>query len=116
MLRTLSRITTTGIFLEDLNDSILRRSNSSFRSFLIQLLFTKILIIYGSKPEKNNIFVRAIEKRNAMNIHEYQGKEILKQFGVSVPSGYVAETVEEAVEAAKKIQEETGADTFAVKA
>jgi len=51
-----------------------------------------------------------------MNIHEYQGKEILKQFGVSVPSGYVAESVEEAVEAAKKIQEETGADTFAVKA
>lgn len=51
-----------------------------------------------------------------MNIHEYQGKEILKHFGVSVPMGFVAETPEEAVEAAKKISGKTGADTFAVKA
>lgn len=51
-----------------------------------------------------------------MNIHEHQGKEILKHFGVSVPVGYVAETVEEAVAAAKKITEVTGADSFAVKA
>jgi len=51
-----------------------------------------------------------------MNIHEYQGKEILKQFAVSVPLGFVAESPEEALEAAKKINEETGATTFAVKA
>ena len=51
-----------------------------------------------------------------MNIHEHQGKEILKQFGVSVPLGFIATTPEEAVEAAKKINESTGADTFAVKA
>lgn len=51
-----------------------------------------------------------------MNIHEYQGKEILKHFGVSVPLGFVAETPEEAVAAAEKIAAETGADTFAVKA
>ncbi|TKC18645.1 ADP-forming succinate--CoA ligase subunit beta [Robertmurraya kyonggiensis] len=38
-----------------------------------------------------------------MNIHEYQGKEILKSFGVSVPNGKVAFTVEEAVEAAKEL-------------
>lgn len=38
-----------------------------------------------------------------MNIHEYQGKEILRQFGVSVPNGYVAYTVDEAVEAAEKL-------------
>ena len=38
-----------------------------------------------------------------MNIHEYQGKEILKQFGVAVPNGKVAFTVEEAVEAAKEL-------------
>ncbi|WHY88074.1 ADP-forming succinate--CoA ligase subunit beta [Neobacillus novalis] len=38
-----------------------------------------------------------------MNIHEYQGKEILKQFGVTVPNGKVAFTVEEAVEAAKEL-------------
>ncbi|MBA9086145.1 succinyl-CoA synthetase beta subunit [Fontibacillus solani] len=35
-----------------------------------------------------------------MNIHEYQGKEVLKQYGVNVPKGQVAFTVEEAVEAA----------------
>jgi len=51
-----------------------------------------------------------------MNIHEYQGKQILKQFGVAVPSGKVALTPEEAVEAARKIQADTGADTWAVKA
>ena len=51
-----------------------------------------------------------------MNIHEYQGKQILKQFGVSVPVGEVASTPAEAVEAASKIKAETGADTWAVKA
>ncbi|MET3288478.1 ADP-forming succinate--CoA ligase subunit beta [Brevibacillus fluminis] len=38
-----------------------------------------------------------------MNIHEYQGKEILRQYGVKVPDGRVAFTVEEAVEAAKTL-------------
>lgn len=38
-----------------------------------------------------------------MNIHEYQGKEVLKQYGVAVPEGRVAFTVEEAVEAAKAL-------------
>jgi succinyl-CoA synthetase beta subunit len=38
-----------------------------------------------------------------MKIHEHQGKEILKQFGVPTPEGYVAYSVEEAVEAAKKL-------------
>ncbi|MEH7254655.1 MULTISPECIES: ADP-forming succinate--CoA ligase subunit beta [Bacillaceae] len=38
-----------------------------------------------------------------MNIHEYQGKEILKRYGVAVPNGKVAFTVEEAVEAAKEL-------------
>lgn len=38
-----------------------------------------------------------------MNIHEYQGKEVLKQYGVAVPEGKVAFTVEEAVEAAKQL-------------
>ncbi len=51
-----------------------------------------------------------------MNIHEYQGKEIIKSFGVKVPSGYVAYTPQEAVEAAKKIQTATSSDTWAVKA
>ncbi len=38
-----------------------------------------------------------------MNIHEYQGKEVLRQYGVSVPRGYVAFSVEEAVAAAEKL-------------
>ncbi len=51
-----------------------------------------------------------------MNIHEFQGKQILQQFGVSVPSGGVALTAAEAVETARLIQKETGANTWAVKA
>jgi succinyl-CoA synthetase beta subunit len=38
-----------------------------------------------------------------MNIHEYQGKAVLKQYGVAVPEGKVAFTVDEAVEAAKEL-------------
>ena len=38
-----------------------------------------------------------------MKIHEYQGKEILRQFGVPVPKGVPAFTVQEAVEAAQKL-------------
>ncbi|MEF2291553.1 ADP-forming succinate--CoA ligase subunit beta [Virgibacillus dokdonensis] len=47
-----------------------------------------------------------------MNIHEYQGKEILRQYGVKVPNGKVAYAVEEAVEAAKQL----GSDVTVVKA
>ena len=38
-----------------------------------------------------------------MNIHEYQAKELLAKFGVPVPAGYAAMTVDEAVEAAGKL-------------
>jgi succinyl-CoA synthetase beta subunit len=38
-----------------------------------------------------------------MNIHEYQGKEILRKYGVSVPNGRVAFSIEEAVEAAQEL-------------
>ncbi|MBP3040393.1 ADP-forming succinate--CoA ligase subunit beta [Bacillaceae bacterium Marseille-Q3522] len=38
-----------------------------------------------------------------MNIHEYQGKEILRKYGVPVPNGKVAFTVDEAVEAAESL-------------
>ena len=38
-----------------------------------------------------------------MKIHEYQGKDILRQFGVPVPRGIAAFTVQEAVEAAQKL-------------
>jgi len=38
-----------------------------------------------------------------MNIHEYQAKQVLKSFGVPVPSGHVAFTADEAVAAAEKL-------------
>lgn len=51
-----------------------------------------------------------------MNLHEYQGKSILKSFGVKIQEGIVAETAEEAVAAAKKLQEQTGTGWWVVKA
>jgi succinyl-CoA synthetase beta subunit len=50
-----------------------------------------------------------------MNIHEYQGKEILRKYGVRVQEGIVAETPEQATEAAKKLAEQTGTKWFVVK-
>ena len=51
-----------------------------------------------------------------MNIHEYQGKSILSQYGVAVQRGYVAATPDEAKAAAIKLKEETGTGWFVVKA
>ncbi len=51
-----------------------------------------------------------------MNLHEYQGKEILSKYGVKVQRGIVATTPEEAVNAAKKLTEETGTGWHVVKA
>ncbi|MBB2149104.1 ADP-forming succinate--CoA ligase subunit beta [Pedobacter gandavensis] len=51
-----------------------------------------------------------------MNIHEYQGKEILKSFGVAVQEGIVAHTVEQAVEAAKKMKTDYNSDWVVIKA
>jgi len=47
-----------------------------------------------------------------MKIHEYQGKEVLRQFGVPVPRGYPAFSVREAREAAQKL----GGSVWVVKA
>ncbi|RCL72398.1 MAG: ADP-forming succinate--CoA ligase subunit beta [Flavobacteriales bacterium] len=51
-----------------------------------------------------------------MNVHEYQGKEILAQFGVGIQRGVVATTADQAVTAAKKLTEETGTDWHVIKA
>lgn len=51
-----------------------------------------------------------------MNLHEFQGKQILSGYGVSVPLGIVADSPAKAVEAAKEIQKKTGSDRWAVKA
>ena len=51
-----------------------------------------------------------------MNLHEYQGKELLNSFGVRIQRGIVASTPEEAVTAANKLNEETGTSWWVVKA
>lgn len=50
-----------------------------------------------------------------MNIHEYQGKEILKNYGVRVQEGIVAESPEKAVEAAKQIMAQTNSKFVVIK-
>lgn len=51
-----------------------------------------------------------------MNLHEFQGKSILKKYGVSVPEGIVAFNANEANEAARRLKESTATDKWAVKA
>lgn len=48
-----------------------------------------------------------------MNLHEYQGKQLLASYGVNIQKGIVAETIEEAIEAYNDITEQSGS-TFAV--
>ncbi len=51
-----------------------------------------------------------------MNLHEYQGKETLAKYGVRIQRGIAVDTVEDAVEAAKKLNEETGTTWWVIKA
>lgn len=51
-----------------------------------------------------------------MNLHEYQGKKILKGYGVAIQEGIVIDKVEDAQEAAKKLTEQTGTGWYVVKA
>ncbi|MDA8558839.1 ADP-forming succinate--CoA ligase subunit beta [Flavobacteriaceae bacterium] len=51
-----------------------------------------------------------------MNLHEYQGKEILAQHGVNIQRGLVLDNLNEIENVSKKLFEETGTDWFVVKA
>jgi len=51
-----------------------------------------------------------------MNLHEYQGKELLNSFGVRIQRGIVVSTPEEAVTAANKLNQETGTSWWVIKA
>ena len=51
-----------------------------------------------------------------MKIHEYQGKQIFAKYGVAVPKGYPAFTVDEVEAAAKRLVTETGSSVVVVKA
>jgi succinyl-CoA synthetase beta subunit len=51
-----------------------------------------------------------------MKIHEYQAKQIFARYGVPIPRGHAATTVDEAEAAAKKLAQETGSPVVVVKA
>ncbi|MGB1247658.1 MAG: ADP-forming succinate--CoA ligase subunit beta [Chitinophagales bacterium] len=51
-----------------------------------------------------------------MNLHEYQAKELMKSFGAQIQEGIMAESVDAAVEAAKKLTEDTGTSWHVIKA
>jgi len=51
-----------------------------------------------------------------MNLHEYQGKSILKSYGVGIQEGVVIDSADQATDAAKKLSEETGTEWYVVKA
>ena len=51
-----------------------------------------------------------------MNIHEYQGKSLLKAYNVDIQEGFVAETPDQAVLVAEQLQEKFGSECFVVKA
>ncbi|TDS65048.1 ADP-forming succinate--CoA ligase subunit beta [Myroides indicus] len=51
-----------------------------------------------------------------MNLHEFQGKEILASYGVRVQRGLVADTAEDAVVKAKQLTDETGTGWYVIKA
>ena len=51
-----------------------------------------------------------------MNLHEYQGKELLKSYGVAIQEGIVAQTLDQAIDAWTKIRETTGTEMTVVKA
>jgi succinyl-CoA synthetase beta subunit len=51
-----------------------------------------------------------------MNVHEFQGKSLLKAFNVDIQEGFVAETPEQAVTVAEQLREKFGSEFFVVKA
>jgi succinyl-CoA synthetase beta subunit len=64
-------------------------------------------VLFAINPNSNQTF---------MNIHEYQAKEILKGYGVTIQEGIVADTPEKAHEAAKELNRETGTSWYVIKA
>ena len=78
-----------------------RKASKNISPFLQHLLFLPSINKY---------------KTATMNLHEYQGKEILNSFGVEIQRGIVATTPKEAVEAAKKLTEQTGTGWHVIKA
>ena len=51
-----------------------------------------------------------------MNIHEFQGKSILRDYNVDIQEGFIAETPQQAIMAAKEIEKKFNSKFFVVKA
>jgi len=64
----------------------------------------------------NQSYIFAVLRKQIMNLHEYQGKELLNSFGVNIQRGIVATTPEEAIAAAEKLNADTGTSWWVVKA
>ncbi len=55
-------------------------------------------------------------KVTKMNIHEFQGKSLLKAYNVDIQEGFVAETGDQAVMVARQLREKFGSEYFVIKA
>lgn len=64
----------------------------------------------------NLYFCHRFKTSEYMNLHEYQGKEILNSFGVRIQRGIVASNQKDAVDAAKQLTTETGTNWYVIKA
>lgn len=67
-----------------------------------------------SQPARHK--VGYIRIQYTMNLHEYQGKSILSQYGVRVQRGLVAYNADEAVDQAKRLSQETGTKWWVIEA
>ena len=75
---------------------------------------TLYFLIYVKLFSADLLFLE--HKNQIMNLHEYQGKEILASFGVAVQNGIVANSSDEAVSAAEKLASDTGTSWHVIKA
>jgi succinyl-CoA synthetase beta subunit len=66
--------------------------------------------------EVRGIIVIVKLNRYRMNVHEFQGKSLLKAYNVDIQEGFVAETPEQAVTVARQLNEKLGSEFFVVKA
>lgn len=73
-------------------------------------------LVHGRYILPSSLHLRFQKSKDNMNIHEYQGKSILAQYGVAIQRGHTATTPEEAEKVAKQLNEETGTEWFVVKA
>ncbi len=90
------------------NATVYRAAKESKNAILMKVPMMKCPIFDGH--------LLYISKFLCMNIHEYQGKSILSRYGVRIQEGIVADSPEQAVEAAKSLNKQTGTQWWVVKA